>query len=215
MRFIAENPQHASKRDIAKAFWPEGEARVELKGLLRSLEEDGLLEKKRKSLVRPGGLPPVTVLDIYHSRCRWRPDRRPAEWLDDDGVAPAVLIKQSSVARAKGKTPVGGLGDRVLAKIFPAKERWRPAYTARIIKVLDKRKDAVLGRLPRHAGRWRPTDADRQAGEELLIDPDFTGDAQGRRSRRSASLADRAATVCRARRCRTSSARSHPKRRSR
>ncbi|MBP1882626.1 ribonuclease R [Sinorhizobium mexicanum] len=178
MRFIAENPQQASKREIAKAFGLKGEARVELKALLRSLEEDGLVEKKRKSLVRPGALPPVTVLDITIRDIDGELIGRPAEWLDDDGVAPAVLIKQSAVGKAKGKTPVGGLGDRVLAKIFPSKDRGGPAYTARIIKVLDKRKDAVLGVFrptPGGGGRLMPID---KRGEEILVDPDFTNNAQ-------------------------------------
>ncbi|APG90723.1 ribonuclease R [Sinorhizobium americanum] len=178
MRFIAENPQQASKREIAKAFGLKGEARVELKALLRSLEEDGLVEKKRKSLVRPGALPPVTVLDITIRDIDGELIGRPAEWLDDDGVAPAVLIRQSAVGKAKGKVPVAGLGDRVLAKIFPAKERGGPAYTARIIKVLDKRKDAVLGvfrATPGGGGRLLPID---KRGEEVLVDPEFTAEAK-------------------------------------
>ncbi|WOS63993.1 ribonuclease R [Sinorhizobium fredii] len=178
MRFIAENPQQASKREIAKAFGLKGEARVELKALLRSLEEDGLVEKKRKSLVRPGALPPVTVLDITIRDIDGELIGRPAEWLDDDGVAPAVLIRQSATGKAKGKAPVGGLGDRVLAKIFPAKERGGPAYTARIIKILDKRKDAVLGvfrSTPGGGGRLLPID---KRGEEVLVDAEFTGDAK-------------------------------------
>ncbi|ASY62424.1 3'-to-5' exoribonuclease RNase R [Sinorhizobium sojae CCBAU 05684] len=177
LRFIAENPHQASKREIAKAFGLKGEARVELKALLRSLEEDGLVEKKRKSLIRPGGLPPVTVLDITIRDVDGELIGRPAEWLDDEGVAPAVLIKQSSVAKAKGKAPVAGLGDRVLAKIFPAKERGGPAYTGRVIKVLDKRKDAVLGvfrSTPGGGGRLMPID---KRGEEVLVEPNFTGDA--------------------------------------
>ncbi len=178
MRFIAENPDRASKREIAKAFGLKGDTRVELKALLKSLEVDGLVEKKRKSLVRPGALPPVTVLDITIRDVDGELIGRPAEWLDDDGVAPAVLIKQSAVGKAKGKVPVGGLGDRVLAKIFPAKERGGPAYTARIIKVLDKRKDAVLGvfrATPGGGGRLMPIE---KRGEEVLVDPEFTGNAQ-------------------------------------
>ncbi|WP_426289095.1 ribonuclease R [Ensifer adhaerens] len=178
MRFIAENPDRASKREIAKAFGLKGETRVELKALLKSLEVDGLVEKKRKSLVRPGALPPVTVLDITIRDVDGELIGRPAEWLDDDGVAPAVLIKQSAVAKGKGKAPVGGLGDRVLAKIFPAKERGGPAYTARIIKVLDKRKDAVLGvfrSTPGGGGRLMPIE---KRGEEILVDPEFTGNAE-------------------------------------
>ncbi|KSV93893.1 ribonuclease R [Sinorhizobium sp. GL28] len=178
MRFIAENPDRASKREIAKAFGLKGDTRVELKALLKSLEVDGLVEKKRKSLVRPGALPPVTVLDITIRDVDGELIGRPAEWLDDDGVAPAVLIKQSAVGKAKGKVPVGGLGDRVLAKIFPARERGGPAYTARIIKVLDKRKDAVLGvfrATPGGGGRLMPIE---KRGEEVLVDPEFTGNAQ-------------------------------------
>src|SRR5690606_28712197 len=64
LAFVADNPDRASKREIAKAFGLKGEARVELKDLLRTLEDEGLLRKSRKSLSRPGALPPVTVLDI-------------------------------------------------------------------------------------------------------------------------------------------------------
>ncbi len=64
LRFITENPDRASKREIAKAFGLKAEARVELKDALRALEDEGYVEKKRKSLTRPGALPPVTVLDI-------------------------------------------------------------------------------------------------------------------------------------------------------
>ena len=64
LKFIADNPDRASKREIAKAFGIKGDDRVVLKAMLRELEDEGLLQKKRKSLMRPGALPPVTVLDI-------------------------------------------------------------------------------------------------------------------------------------------------------
>ena len=57
LEFIADNPDRASKREIAKAFGLKGEARVELKDLLRTLEDEGLLTKSRKSLARPGKSP--------------------------------------------------------------------------------------------------------------------------------------------------------------
>jgi len=53
LQYIADNPDKASKREIAKAFGIKGAGRVELKDLLRDLEDEGLLQKKRKSLVRP------------------------------------------------------------------------------------------------------------------------------------------------------------------
>ena len=58
LRFIAEHPTRSSKRDIAKAFAVRGDDRVALKQLLRELEDEGLLERRRKRLVRPGSLPP-------------------------------------------------------------------------------------------------------------------------------------------------------------
>ncbi|MBB3978101.1 ribonuclease R [Rhizobium azooxidifex] len=178
LRFIADHPDKASKREISKEFGLKGEKRVELKQILKSFEEEGLLEKRRKSLVRPGALPPVTVLDITTRDVTGDLIGRPAEWLDDLGVAPAVTIRQPSVGKSAGKVPVAGLGDRVLAKIFPAKDRGGPAYTARVIKILDKRKNAGMGvfrAMPDGGGRIMPID---KRGEELAVDSDFTANAK-------------------------------------
>ncbi len=180
MRFISEHPEKASKREIYKAFGLKGETRVELKALLREMEQDGLLEKKRNSLVRPGALPPVTVLDITTRDKDGELIGRPAEWPEDEGVAPAVLIRQSSIGQSKGKTPVGGIGDRVLAKIFPAKDRGGPAYTARIVKVLDRKRNnnaamGVFRLLPDGGGRIMPIE---KRGEEMQVDAEHQGTAK-------------------------------------
>jgi len=180
LRFIAEHPQKASKRELAKAFGLKGESRVELKRLLQELEQEGMLQKTRKSLIRPGALPPVTVLDITTRDKDGELIGRPAEWPEDQGVAPAVAIRQQSPAgrQGKGKAPVAGMGDRILAKIFPAVDRGGPAYTARIIKVIDKRRGATMGVFkdaPGGAGRLLPID---RRGEEMVIDPDYKGDAK-------------------------------------
>ena len=82
LRFIADHPDKASKREISKEFGLKGEKRVELKQILKSFEEEGLLEKRRKSLVRPGALPPVAVLDITTRDVTGDLIGRPAEWLD-------------------------------------------------------------------------------------------------------------------------------------
>ncbi|WP_313617830.1 ribonuclease R [Agrobacterium sp.] len=177
LRFIADHPEQASKREIAKAFGLKGETRVELKALLRELEVDGMIQKNRKSLVRPGALPPVTVLDITTRDKDGELIGRPAEWLDEQGVAPAVLIRQSSQDRGK-KAPTAGLNDRVLAKIFPAKDRGGPAYTARVIKILDRRQGALLGVFKSTAGGGGRLMPIERRGDEMVIDPDGVGDAK-------------------------------------
>lgn len=179
LEFIQDNPDRANKRDIAKAFGLKGDTRVELKAALRALEDDGMLEKDRKALKRPGTLPPVTVLDITMRDTTGELIGRPAEWPEDGGVAPAVLIRQSSGGeRSKTRAPVAGIGDRVVAKIFPNKERGGPAYTARVIKVIDKRKNAGLGVFRSiDGGAARILPIDRRA-TELEVDPEFVGDAK-------------------------------------
>ncbi|THV25542.1 ribonuclease R [Peteryoungia ipomoeae] len=178
LQFITDNPERASKREIAKAFGLKGEQRVELKQALKDLENDGMVQKSRKALSRPGALPSVTVLDITTRDKDGELIGRPAEWPEEVGVAPAVLVRQSSSDRSKGKAPVGGLGDRVLAKIFVNKDRSGPAYTARVIKILDRRVGAMLGvirMLPDGGARLMPIE---RRGEEMQIDADALGEAK-------------------------------------
>ena len=177
LEFIADNPDRASKREIAKAFGLKGETRVELKDVLRALEDEGLLKKSRKSLARPGALPPVTVLDITTRDKDGELIGRPAEWPEDMGTAPAVLIRQSSDGRGKGKSPAAGLNDRVLAKIFANKDRTGPAYTARVIKIIDRRKGASLGvvRMSDREIRLMPIE---RRGEEMVIETEGLGEAK-------------------------------------
>ncbi|WP_105437410.1 ribonuclease R [Neorhizobium sp. T25_13] len=178
LEFIAENPDKGSKREIAKAFGLKGDTRVELKDLLRTLEEEGLLKKSRKSLTRPDALPPVTVLDITTRDKDGELIARPAEWPEELGAAPAVLIRQSSDSRGKGRVTAAGLNDRVLAKIFPNKDRTGPAYTARVIKIIDKRRGASLGIVHQLAdGELRLLPIDRR-GEEMVIEPADIGEAK-------------------------------------
>ena len=44
-----------------------------------------------------------------------------------------------------GSGPAPGIGDRVLAKTFPTDDPTGPAYTARVMKIFDSAREAVLG----------------------------------------------------------------------
>lgn len=147
-----------------------------LKALLKELETDGMVQKSRKTLTRPGGLPPVTVLDITTRDKDGELIGRPAEWPEDQGAAPAVLIRQSSQDRSK-KAPAAGLGDRILAKSSP--QRTASAQpTARVVKLIDRRQNALLGVFKETeggGGRLMPID---RRGEEMVIDPEGVGDAK-------------------------------------
>lgn len=174
LTFVAENPDRASKRDIAKAFNLRGDDRIWLKDLLRDLQDEGLLEKRAKRLHKPGALPHVTMLEIYGRDADGGLLARPSEAhlaVDTDVV---VAIRASKL----GNGPTPGIGDRVLARVFPGEDADGPDYTARVMKVIEKRRDTVLGvirRLPDGTYRTEPVDR-RQP--EMLVDPEALGDGK-------------------------------------
>ncbi len=178
LRFIAENPARSSKRDIAKAFSVRGDDRIALKEMLRELEDDGLLQRQRKRLVRPGALPPVTVLDITSRDADGTLIGRPAEWPDDGTAAPAVSIRQSRPASGRRRPPAAGIGDRVLARTFDADSAVGPAYTGKVIKVLDKGHATILGVFRTTPGGGGRIDPIERTGKELIIDSSDVGDAE-------------------------------------
>lgn len=139
LTFISENPDRSGKRDIAKAFSLKAGDRIWLKDILRDLEDDGQLTRQRKRFGRKGALPHVAVLDIFSRDADGTLLARPAEW--DDGGGPAPLV---SVRVSRGG-PAPGIGSRVLAKTFTSDDPAGPAYSARVMKILERRAESVLG----------------------------------------------------------------------
>jgi ribonuclease R len=172
--YVAENPDRAGKRDIAKAFSLKAADRIWLKDLLRDLQDEGVLVKQRKRLARRGALPHVAVLDIFSRDAEGGLLARPAEPDTDDETNPLVSIRLSRSA----KGPVPGVGDRVLAKTFPTEDDAGPAYTARVIKIVDRRREAVLGVLrAAHDGTLRIEPVERRQ-TELVVEPDALNGAK-------------------------------------
>jgi ribonuclease R len=172
--FIRENPDLSGKREIARAFGLKGDDRIWLKDMLRELQDEGLLEKRAKKLVRAGALPHVVVLDVFSRDADGLLLARPAEWPPESGTVPLVSIRQSR--NDKQRAP--GIGERVLAKVFPAEEDGGAAYTGRVIRIFEKRREAVLGvfrELADGSMRIQPVER-RQA--ELAVDKEYAGGAQ-------------------------------------
>ncbi|ODT07930.1 MAG: ribonuclease R [Mesorhizobium sp. SCN 65-20] len=174
LRYIAENPDRSGKRDIAKAFALKNDDRIWLKRLLRELQDEGLLEKSRKRLHRVGQLSHVAVLDIYGRDEEGMLLARPSE--QPDGPIVQIRLPRGT----NGPTP--GIGDRVLAKTFPIEDHLgddnEPAYTARVMKVFEKRSDTALGifRILKD-GTFRIEPVERRQ-PELVVDKDFQNGAK-------------------------------------
>ncbi|TIM11025.1 MAG: ribonuclease R [Mesorhizobium sp.] len=172
LRYIAENPDRSGKRDIAKAFALRGDDRIWLKDVLRDLQDEGLLTKERKRLARVGSLAHVAVLDIFGRDADGVLLAHPTEAVGN-GEPPVIAIR---VSRGGGPTP--GIGDRVLAKTFPTDDATGPAYTGRVMKIFEKRTDAVLGVFRvLQDGTFRIEPVERRQ-PELVVDKEFQNGAK-------------------------------------
>ncbi|RWN59782.1 ribonuclease R [Mesorhizobium sp.] len=173
LRYIAENPDRSGKRDIAKAFALRGEDRIWLKDVLRDLQDEGLLTKERKRLARVGALAHVAVLDIFGRDADGVLLAHPTEAVGN-GEPPVIAIR---VSRGGGG-PTPGIGDRVLAKTFPTDDPTGPAYTGRVMKIFEKRTDAVLGVFRvLQDGTFRIEPVERRQ-PELVVDKEFQNGAK-------------------------------------
>ncbi len=135
-----------AKRDIAKAFNIKGAGKIELKRLLRELEDDGTLERRGKAIRPAGALPDMVVADITSRDRDGEMIARPADWdVTADGEAPRILVHQRKDKRGGPTAP--GLGDRVLLHVETIRgtEDGRAAYAGRIVKLLGKPKPRLFG----------------------------------------------------------------------
>ena len=170
LQWISDNPTLTAKRDIAKAFGIKGAARIDLKRLLKELEDEGHLEKRKKTYRDPDRLPPVSVLQITGPASDGELLARPLEWTGE-GVEPVVLL----VPRASD--PAMGAGDRILARLQEVKGETHH-YEARLIRRIGTNPRKVLGIFRKGAEGGRILPIDKGDGKEWLVAADATGGAQ-------------------------------------
>ncbi|MCK0167871.1 ribonuclease R [Jannaschia sp. S6380] len=152
LQWISDNPALTSKRDIAKAFGLKGAARVDLKRLLKELEGEGHLTRRKRSHDDPNRLPPVSVLRVLG------PDRdgdlflAPQDW-QGDGPEPRILFLPAK------DDPALAEGDRVLARLTQV-DAPDHGFEARLIRRLSTGPRRVLGvfRTGSEGGRILPVD---------------------------------------------------------
>ncbi|NCW64242.1 MAG: RNB domain-containing ribonuclease [Rhodobacteraceae bacterium] len=171
--WISDNPTLTAKRDIAKAFGIKGPDRIELKKILRELEADGHLSKRKNSFRDPNQLPPVSIVEVMAPTSDGDLLARPLEW-DGDDVEPIILFM------TRKSDPALGRGDRILAKLTKvSNEQYQ--YEGRLIRKIGISPTRVLGvfRQTSEGGRIVPID---KTGKE------WTVSEQGRRGAKDGEL---------------------------
>ncbi|WP_323005082.1 ribonuclease R [Pseudorhodobacter sp.] len=171
VQWLADNPTLTSKRDIARAFGIKGGAlRIELKRMLKELEEEGALVKKQRHYRDPDALPPVSILKVEAPDADGDLFASAVEW-NDEGDAPRILII------TKKSDPALGQGDRILARLEPVGGKDHD-YEARLIRKLGSNPLKLLGifRTDSEGGRIVPVD--KKNDKEWRVLRDGTMDAR-------------------------------------
>ena len=175
---LGRKPAVLGKREIARAFGIKGADRSELKRLLKELEREGAVAKRRKHLRSSGSLPPVIVADITSRDRDGELIAVPNDWDTAElGAAPRIIVE--TPRKPRPGAPVPGVGNRVLIRIAPAPDPDDTHAIGRVIKVLAKQRARMLGVFhdrPDVGPRVSPVDK-KAAAQEWGVAPDGSGDA--------------------------------------
>ena len=160
--WITAHPTQTSKRDIAKAFGIKGAERIDLKRLLKELEAEGHLQKRKRSYGDSDQLPPVSVLQIREVNDDGELLARPLEW-HGEGVEPVILMIQ------RASDPALGPGDRLLARLQKTDGAESHHYEGRMIRRIGTNPRKILGIFRKGAEGGRIVPIDKSAQTEWSV----------------------------------------------
>ena len=168
LEFVRDAPGNIGKREIARAFRLDAAQKRELKHVLKQLEAEGLLDKRRgRRYAPPDHLPNVAVVEVTGLDADGEPLARPLNW-ESDNEPPAIYV-------AAGREAAPGRGDRLLVRLTRLGDG---TYEARTIRHLSSTPARIIGIFDVVDGepRIRPTSR-RQKGD-LIIRTGETGGAE-------------------------------------
>ncbi len=172
LTWISDNPTLTSKRDISRAFGIKGAARIDLKRILKELEAEGHLQKRKKTYRDPDKLPPVSVLEVLAPDADGDLYARPLEW-HGDGAEPKILLV------TKTSDPALGANERILARLTEIKDDDHQ-YEGRLIRRIGSNPIRLLGVFRKHSDGGRITPIDKGSDKEWQVaERDINGAKDG------------------------------------
>ena len=163
LQWISDHPTLTAKRDIAKAFGIKGAARIDLKRILRELEDEGHLRKRKSSYRDATDLPPVGVLQVLPPDDQGDLFARALEW-QGEGAGPRILM----ITR-DGDPALGG-GDRILARLAKVSGQDHD-YEARVIRRIGHNPLKIVGIFRKSAEGGRIMPVDKRGMDQWTVAP--------------------------------------------
>ncbi|MEO1242080.1 MAG: ribonuclease R [Pseudomonadota bacterium] len=172
LAYVKDNDGNVVRREIARAFNVKGDARTELRALLKEMDAEGSINLKGgKRIEQSGNLPPVAPIDVMSVDDDGDLLCMPANWRGDD-EPPMIRL---SARRAAKQKPAPGVGDRLLARLKPAGDS---GYEADIVKAIGKGAHRFLAVFRRNRRGGVADPVERRVRDKFTIDP---GDEAGAR----------------------------------
>ncbi|MEH6788371.1 MAG: ribonuclease R [Paracoccus sp. (in: a-proteobacteria)] len=168
--WVSDHPDANSKRDIAKAFGIKGAQRIELKRLLKELEAEGQLERRRRHYLDAEKLPAVTVLELLAPDGSGDLFARPLEWRGE-GPVPRILYTPRQTDPALGR------GERFLARLVEVHGEDHQ-YQARLMRRITAAPNRITGIFRKDTEGGRILPIDKGQDKEWRIRADATQGAQ-------------------------------------
>jgi ribonuclease R len=163
----------ATKRDLSRALGLDSAGKIALKAILKQLEAEGAWSRRAGATHRAGHLPSVVVCDITGRDRDGELLAQPAEWDEDHGPAPLILV--ASPRKPRPGEPAAGVGQRALLRIEDNPDQG-PAYLGRVIRVLERRAARVLGVFRKTGdGLARVLPVDKKRADRELLVPEGAG----------------------------------------
>lgn len=161
LKYINDNNNKVGKREIARAFSIKGDNRIILKKIIKELEDDGLIAKKRKkTLFSNNSLPEITTIvitaikneDIIATPDNWKSNEMPPKIIVDD----------------KNINFLPAIGDKFLARL---KKTSKTFYKAVIIKRIEKLSTTIVGIFKIEKGGGIVEPADKKIPQIFKLSP--------------------------------------------
>ncbi len=177
--FVNSTPGKVGKREIARAFDVKGTQRSELKRLLRSMAERGLIAAKHRKLTDPRSLPPIGVIEVTGQDSDGELIAVPLNWdTEVAGPAPVIVVDVSMARGARDDKQPPKAGERILARLGKTDDPDYP-YRAELIRRLRGGPSRMLGVYRRSKdGGARIVTVDKRQRDELQVRPGDDGGAK-------------------------------------
>ena len=159
--FINDNPTACGRRDIARAFGLRKNARKELSAILREIEDEGMVPRRRKRrLSQADYLPDTAVVEVTGIDNDGEPLARPLEWPGEGEAPPIVMLPE------RGGRDALAVGDRVLARLSKSGAE---GFTGRTLRRIPRGPERVMGIYKRIKGEGRLIPTDRRLKSEFKV----------------------------------------------